>query len=259
MAKTILLSFDVEEFNLPLEYNLDFSSKNQFEFSFNGLKKVLALLDKFDIKATFFVTASFASKYPKILKEISEKHEIASHGLNHKINRYVEREVEQSKAILEMEIGKKINGFRFPRLQKPDFASLSKMGFKYDSSISPTYLPKRYNNYFENKKINLKKGIYEVPVSTFPLFRIPVSWIFVRNLGLKYLKLATLFSFKSPGFVNLFFHPWEFTELDKLKIPWYIKRNSGEKLITLLEKYISWCKKNKFKFHTFSEFLKLPF
>jgi peptidoglycan/xylan/chitin deacetylase (PgdA/CDA1 family) len=251
----VLLSFDLEEFDLPLEYNVKLSSKEQLEFTLKGLRKLLKLLEKHNIKTTFFTTASFASKYPQILKQLAQKHEIASHNLHHNTKNYNHQEVEKSKQILERIINKKIIGFRFPRLKKPDFNSLKKLGFKYDSSISPSYIPGRYNNYFEQKKITLKNGIYEIPISTMPLTHLPLSWLFIRFFGLSYAKFVTKHCMKKQKFTNLFFHPWEFNNLKNFKIPFYIKRNSGDKALNLLEKYILWCKKRNYKFTTFEEFI----
>lgn len=253
--KGILLSFDLEEFNLPLEYNLNISKDEQFNFSLKGLKKIINLLTKHNIKTTFFTTASFASRYPKIIKDISKKHEIASHNLHHNTKNYNHDEVKKSKQIIEKIINKKISGFRFPRLQKPDFNSLKELGFKYDSSISPTYLPGRYNNYFESKKITIKNKIYEIPISTMPLTNLPLSWLFIRFFGLNYAKIITKYSMKNQKFTNLFFHPWEFNNLSKLRIPFYIKRNSGDKVLKLLEDYIIWAKNNNYQFQTFNELL----
>jgi len=254
---SILLSFDIEEFDLPLEYNMQVSEQQQFEFSREGLNKVVDFLNKNKIKATFFVTASFAVRYRSLIKQLSKNHEIASHNLNHKVKDFKEQEIQESKKIIESIIKKKIKGFRAPRFHKIDFQSLQKLGFKYDSSISPSFIPGRYNNYFEKRTITKRKGVYEIPVSTLPFLRLPLSWIFFRFFGLKYSKLVTLSSIKKTKFANLYFHPWEFNNLRKFKIPRYIKRNSGPKTIVLLNKYVNWCKKKNYQFKTFSEFLKL--
>ena len=116
-------------------------------------------------------------------------------------------------------------------------------------------MPRRYNYYSEKRKINLKEGIYEVPTSTFPIFRLPFSWLFSRLFGFIYLKLGTLLCLKNPGFVNLYFHSWEFNNLNNFKIPFYIKKNSGWKLHRMLEKYILWCKNRNFSFSTIYDFL----
>jgi len=208
------------------------------------------------IKATFFVTANFALKYPKIIQQMSKNHEIASHNLKHSINTYDEQEVKKSKQIIEKIINKKIIGFRMPRLKKIDYNSLNSVGFKYDSSISPTYIPGRYNNYLKKRSVTKINGLSEVPISTAPIIRVPLSWIFFRFFGLTYSKIITKFCMANPRFTNLFFHPWEFNDLNQLKIPFYIKRNSGKKAMNMLEKYILWCKKKNYKFCTINNFLR---
>lgn len=257
MDKVILLNFDLEEFNLPLEYGAEISKKEQFEFSFLGFERISKLLRKNQIKSTFFVTASFASKYPKIIRDLENKgNEIASHSLHHNIREYDEQETGKSKEVIEKIIGKKIEGFRFPRLRKLDFDSLKRLGFKYDSSICPTYLPRRYNNYSEKREITLKNRVFEVPISVMPIIHFPLYWIFFRSLGLNYSKAITLSCVRNPGYTNIFFHPWEFNDLSKFKIPFYIKRNSGEKALEMLKKYIIWCKKRDYRFSTIISYLK---
>ena len=46
---------------------------------------ILEILDKYDIKATFFVTGEWVSKYPEAVKKLYEAgHDIGNHGDNHK-------------------------------------------------------------------------------------------------------------------------------------------------------------------------------
>jgi len=255
----ILLSFDLEEFDLPLEYKISLSNYEQFEYTYIGVKKVLDLLKNHKITTTFFTTASFASKYPQLLKQISKTHEIASHGLHHKIHKYNESETKKSKTIIEKIINKKIKGFRFPRLKKPNFLSLKKLGFSYDSSTTSAFLPPIYNNYFEKRNAHMQDNLLEIPVSTMPITHFPLSWIFFRFFPLFYSKTITLSCMKNPGFVNIYFHPWEFNNLNNFKIPFYIKRNSGKIAVDKLENYILWCKKKGYEFITFSEFAKSYF
>jgi len=47
-------------------------------------KRVLDLLDEFDVKATFFVVADVVDHYPGLVESIVERgHEIGCHGLHH--------------------------------------------------------------------------------------------------------------------------------------------------------------------------------
>ena len=51
----------------------------------DDLDGILEILDKYDIKATFFVTGEWVSKYPEAVKKLYEAgHDIGNHGDNHK-------------------------------------------------------------------------------------------------------------------------------------------------------------------------------
>ena len=77
----ILLSFDIEEFDMPFEYGLSLSWEEQIRISSEGCRKILNCLSRHEVKATFFCTARFAENAPELIREISESgHEIASHG-----------------------------------------------------------------------------------------------------------------------------------------------------------------------------------
>ena len=54
MSNFILLSFDIEEFDIPEEYGQKLESQVKFEVSLNGLKAIIDLLNKLKITATFF-------------------------------------------------------------------------------------------------------------------------------------------------------------------------------------------------------------
>jgi len=48
------------------------------------IPQMLDVLDKKEVKATFFITGRFAKKYPEIVKAIDERqHEIGNHGYSH--------------------------------------------------------------------------------------------------------------------------------------------------------------------------------
>ena len=77
--KKVLLTFDLEEFDLPLEYKNKISKKKQIEITSNGLKNLLKILTKYNINCTFFTTYKFASECPGIIKLLKKNHEIALH------------------------------------------------------------------------------------------------------------------------------------------------------------------------------------
>ncbi|MEK6856933.1 MAG: polysaccharide deacetylase family protein [Nanoarchaeota archaeon] len=239
--KTILLTFDIEEFDLPLEFGRKISEDRQLEISKEGTERIIELLERNNVKATFFVSAKFAKHYPNLIKKISEKHEIGLHCLEHNENyskmneEEVYERIKTAKNIIERIINKKIVGFRSPRFQQVSYEKLNEIGIIYDSSLNPTYVPGRYNHFFSPRKIFSKKNVKVIPLSVSPILRLPLFWLAFRNFPLFYARYITN---RNKNYVCLVFHPWEFVNLETMNLPKLIKRNTGEKLIEKLQRYI---------------------
>lgn len=262
--KTMLLTFDIEEFDLPEEFGRKIPENEMNKVSLEGAIKLLALLKKHKIKATFFITAYFALKNKGLIKQIKqEKHEIAFHGYLHNQNYKKMNEkdaikyLKTGKAQIEKIIKTKLIGFRAPRMMPPAYSALKECGLKYDSSSHPAYVPGRYNGFFRTRKITNKEGIILIPISVTPLIKLPFSWLWFRNLGLVYAKFCTLFSLTNIAFINIYFHPWDFINIKKYELPFLIKNNTGNKCLKMLENYICWCRKKGFVFETIGNYLKL--
>ena len=161
--KNILLTFDLEEFDLPIEYGIDIKDEDMFSISLNGCLKILNILKNYKINSTFFVTGFFGKKYPKLIKKISMSgHEIALHGYKHS-QKYSQlgkedflKNIKKNKKILEENYNKRILGFRSPRMEMVPFDVLKKAGLKYDSSLHPTYVLSRYNNFTFSRSIEFE-------------------------------------------------------------------------------------------------------
>lgn len=253
--KKIILTFDLEEFDLPGEFGKPLEKEKEFEISKKGLLNLTILLDKYQIKATFFTTANFAVKYPELIRSINKKHEIGCHGYSHSDSYSKDlSKISLAKKEIEKIIKKKIKGFRASRFEIKNISGLSEFGFSYDSSIHPTFIPGRYMNLFKKRKVHKIGNIFEVPLSVLPLLRLPIFWLAFKNFGLKYAKTFTRLN---PAYIMLVFHPWEFVALNNFKIPFYIKRKSGKKMLDLLEKYITFCMEKKYCFKTIEELLNI--
>jgi peptidoglycan/xylan/chitin deacetylase (PgdA/CDA1 family) len=96
----ILLSFDIEEFDMPFEYNKDISFEKQIAISRTGTTTILDILKKHQIKATFFSTVVFAKEVPDLINRIiAEGHELASHTYYH--SNFKVEHLKESKDALE--------------------------------------------------------------------------------------------------------------------------------------------------------------
>ena len=80
----IYLSFDIEEFDMPKEYGYEIPFDRQISISREGLLSILDLLKKYNAKATFFSTVTFAQQIPDLIQRLlNEDHELASHTYYH--------------------------------------------------------------------------------------------------------------------------------------------------------------------------------
>ncbi|MFX0122214.1 MAG: polysaccharide deacetylase family protein [Candidatus Hodarchaeota archaeon] len=107
-----------------------------------GMPRILSLLNKHDIKATFFVCGWVAEKYTELTKEIVEnQHEIAAHGYLHEyfdtLSFYEEKTIIDNTTLILKNFTEKIYGFRAPyfKLSSNTLKLLVESGYVYDSSL----------------------------------------------------------------------------------------------------------------------------
>lgn len=235
-----MLTFDLEEFDIPEEYGQEVSETDQMQVTLRGMENVLSILDKHDIPATFFTTGHFAAENPALIRYLAQKHEIASHALRHApTHQFRESDIGESRRILEAVSGRTVNGFRMPRLKPFDREALGRQGFRYDSSLNPTWLPGRYNLLGENPLPSRMNGLIELPCSTTPWLRFPLFWLSFKNLPLPLYTGLCRLTLKNRGNLMLYFHPWEFADLSAYKLPSYVKKTDGNALTTKLDKLVT--------------------
>jgi peptidoglycan/xylan/chitin deacetylase (PgdA/CDA1 family) len=247
----ILLSFDVEEFDLPLEYGIPISKDEQMSVGKKGLDEISKFLKETDILCTLFTTANFALHFPTQIAELSQRHEIASHTFFH--SSFEKDDLLKSRLELETITSKKVYGLRMPRMKKIEGSWIKDAGYKYDSSINPTWIPGRYNNLSKPRTIYMESGVPKIPVSVSPNFRIPLFWLAFKNFPYFYFKRTALQTLKKDGYLSLYFHPWEFTDLSSYKLPNMVKRTSGKELLDKLKQLIG-SLKNEGDFITMNSF-----
>lgn len=241
MNRYVLLSFDVEEFDMPLEYHFPISAEEQMQVGKKGLDAIAPILSDPAVTATLFTTANFAMHYPDEIKQLSDKHEIASHTFYH--SSFEDAHLLQSKNKLEEITGKTVTGLRMPRMRKVLMTEVRKAGYLYDSSINPTYLPGRYNNLHLPRTFYTEEAVMRIPASVSPFLRIPLFWLSFKNLPYAVFKMLALQTLKKDGYICLYFHPWEFTNIEELGLPDFTKRLNGQPLVERLNMLLNDLKK----------------
>lgn len=113
-----------------------------------NVEKIVALLDQYQCKATFFILGSVAEAIPELAPMIVAKgHEIASHGYSHTLLTDMTKqqfldELQRTEQILLEQTGKRPVGYRAPQWsvssQTPWVDELlAESGYLYDSSRNP--------------------------------------------------------------------------------------------------------------------------
>ena len=219
--------FQVEAFASRINYNDWDNYPCHIE---KNTKKILDILDFYQVKATFFCLGWIAKRYPLLIKTIAQKgHEIASHGYAHKpiykqSPKEFREDIKRTKNILEDIIGKPVFGYRAPTYsitQKTLWALeiLAEEGYKYDSSIFPikhdlygipnaprfpfviTFQRSNVQTFFEFPLTTLRILNINIPIAGGGYFRL-FPYVFIKN-ALKYINIKE----KKPFIFYL--HPWE--------------------------------------------------
>jgi len=214
-----------------------------------GTPKLLNLLSRKNVKATFFFTGEAAKNYPNVVREVAEKaHEVGCHSLYHEtvgeelfpipgIKPLLQEEVplrlKKATEWVQEALGSRVISFRAPRLwgSAAMVSALDDLGYVADASYPLYYYGKQLTPYHPSSSDWTKEGdlkILEVPNfadmsmeskdkygrdrDQWPIFRTEGAgklMFHVRN-HVKYVRERRL-----PVVLCFYFHPWEFVEMPK--------------------------------------------
>ena len=252
----ILLSFDTEEFDVPREHGVDYSLAEGMQVSREGTCRILDVLKKNGVRATFFCTGNFAQNAPDVMQRImDEGHEVACHGVDHwqpKATDFAE-----SKRIVEQVTGRTVYGYRQPRMFAVSDEAIRKAGYRYNSSLNPAFIPGRYMHLTAPRRPFMKEDVLQIPASVTPWLRFPLFWLSLHNLpGWLYHWLVRR-TLRHDGHFATSFHPREYYDLKEhpeLRMPFIIRNHSGRQMVERLDRLVGMLKKRGHEFITYNEF-----
>jgi peptidoglycan/xylan/chitin deacetylase (PgdA/CDA1 family) len=143
----VALSFDVDNATATLSQGvLDYEVISRGEYgAVDGVPRILKLLDRHQVPASFFIPAVSAALHPQMIKEIqaSGRHEIGVHGWIHERLPVLNDEREEQRLLtqaidhLTNAMGKRPVGYRAPSWQFSYWTmkQVKDAGFLYDSSL----------------------------------------------------------------------------------------------------------------------------
>ena len=272
--KIAVFSIDVEEW-YHLEYFKN-SKTDKKKSVMDGLHTFIKIVDKHNIKASFFIVGELIQTLKKTIKNLDiQGHDIGLHSYFHKrpvvqnINEFIK---DTKDTISEMKSILPTNsfGYRSPcfAIDRERLDEVIKLGIKYDASKitqkeHPLYVNLDLDGFEQQERDIYKKDFFKVfEVSTIKFFgvNIPIAgggylriipWPIYIWLLKKYLKEST--------FINFFIHPFELSVMNfdlpentpyLTKFRYNYKRNKVEKR---LNKIIELLIENGYSFKTFSQ------
>ena len=272
--KIAVFSIDVEEW-YHLEYFKN-SKTDKKKSVMDGLHTFIKIVDKHNIKASFFIVGELIQTLKKIIKNLdTDGHDIGLHSYFHKrpvvqnINEFI-KDTKDTISEMKSILPNNSFGYRSPcfAIDRERLDEVIKLGIQYDASKitqkeHPLYVDLDLDGFEKQERDIYKKDffkVFEVSTIKFLGVNIPIAgggylriipWPIYIWLLKKYLKEST--------FINFFIHPFELSSMNfdlpentpyLTKFRYNYKRNKVEKR---LNRIIELLKENDYKFKTFSQ------
>lgn len=226
--KTNALTIDVEDYFqvsafAPYIDRADWDSREcRVE---RNIARILSLLDRHGVQATFFTLGWIAERYPGVVRDIlAGGHELASHGYGHQrasdlTPEQFHADIDRAKRLLEDLSGVEVKGYRAPsfsidaRNRDWAFDALARAGYRYSSSVYPV----RHDHYGMPDAPRFRHAphaaVLEVPPTTVRAFsrNWPASGggyfrLMPYALSRRLIERVNRHDGESAVF---YFHPWE--------------------------------------------------
>jgi len=225
------------------------------------IPRVLTFLAERNLKITFFVVGQDAAieSNHAVLRSIAQAgHEIGNHSFHHEpwLHLYspeeIAAELTRAEVAIEAASGRRPHGFRGPGFSFSPalLAELARRGYEYDASTFPTFLgPLARLYYFFNAKLSreqqadrkqlfgtfgegfrplrpyvwpdLARPLIEMPVTTMPIFKLPIHVSYLLYLGQfsttfasAYFRMALLLCRLTGVEPSILLHPLDFLGCD---------------------------------------------
>lgn len=226
--KTNALTIDVEDYFqvsafAPYIDRADWDSREcRVE---RNIARILSLLDRYGVQATFFTLGWIAERHPGVVRDIlAGGHELASHGYGHQrasdlTPAQFHADIDRAKRLLEDLSGVAVKGYRAPsfsidaRNREWAFEALARAGYRYSSSVYPV----RHDHYGMPDAPRFRhaahSNVLEVPPTTVRAFNRnwPASGggyfrLMPYALSRRLIERVNRHDGESAVF---YFHPWE--------------------------------------------------
>jgi peptidoglycan-N-acetylglucosamine deacetylase len=213
----VALSFDVDNQTTPLvrgDLTPGVLSRGEYG-ALEGLPRILRLLDKHQLPASFFIPAVSDILHPQMVRDImaSGRHEVAVHGWVHELLTSVNNEADEQRLLdqaiaqLTKVMGKRPVGYRAPSWAFSPYTmgQVAKAGFLYDSSLMAS------DDAYEVMLDGKATGVIELPIEwildDFPLLNLPGGLLASPDLVNQTFQSEFDVAYEEGGLYILTMHP----------------------------------------------------
>src|SRR5215213_4381061 len=185
-----------------------------------GHDRLLNLLSKHNVKATYFILGKVIEEFPELIEEVKQEgHELACHTYSHPFLYQItpeafREELRKCKELIRP-FQQGYRGFRAPYFSIDNrnlwaLDILKEEGFSYDSSIFPGSTVRTGIQGFKKDVHQMENGLHEFPISNFKVakFDFGVGGAYFRILPYSYFRSKLKAVLKQRPAV-FYIHPWE--------------------------------------------------
>lgn len=196
---------------VTLDLETDHGPKTRNYFAHEHVCEVARILSRLNIPLTVFVTGEIIESNLPIIDDLMKiDAEFELHCYDHRRQDTI-NDIKKSIKIFEKRFNKRPLGYRgFLYVISDDVIRfLIDEGFRYDSSCVPSFRPFVYNNIREQRKPYFigDTRFLEIPVSTFPFIRYPVTMSYLQLIGkINFMLLDKLFKMPEPLIFEFHMH-----------------------------------------------------
>jgi len=180
-------------FCMTLDLEADFSGALQNEYAlFRRPERVELLLERLqekDVRLSVFVVGELLEKFPEVIG-LFERYgaEFHCHSYSHDpAATDSEDEIRRCHDAFVRHFGRPPMGYRAPdgKISPDGIRNLEKQGFRFDSSVFPSYYPNPFKYLFRRASVHQVRdtGMVEIPNTPVSALRIMLSLSYIKLLG----------------------------------------------------------------------------
>jgi peptidoglycan/xylan/chitin deacetylase (PgdA/CDA1 family) len=252
---------------ITLDYETDYGDRiggacNILDSSRKEIDELAATLKELDVPMSAFIRTDILENHARALEVVKQLAcDFHCHSHTHNTKAFDSRfEISATKQAFEKHFGAAPVGYRAPLgvLYPGDIEVLGEHGFKFSSSVFPSFRPGKFNNLMmPNAPFLYDNGVVELPFAAVPGLRYTISLSYLKLLSLTMNRLLFA-TFGLPNVLvfdshlhDFIVNPQSFSRLPrKLRIAWGINKHRG---MSYFRRFVQFLRKEGYQFVTMTQ------